>query len=172
MYAAMLLLTVVGACHCGAEMYCVESGGCCGYEDAVACEQESCCPSGSKCTSDGLLCERNAVLTKSLPIIRNSEGNCVNADRVLRAAIQRAIAAPSYTTFLAAIDLYMQGKEICHQGSKLALTPGSCMLDFLLLETDARVSYWNLAKGDIKSAFNSLLSVLVWIPYLNADCLA
>lgn len=175
MYAAMLLLTVVGACHCEVGRSCVETGqgeGCCGYEAGVGCGRETCCPSGTICTPDGNLCEGNGTFRPSRPIYASSLGNCMQADSRFKAAVQAAVAAPSYTSFLAAIDLYSQGKAICSQRTKLTFTPGSCMVDFLLLETDSRVTYWNLAKGDVKSAFSSLLNVLIWLPYLNADCLA
>lgn len=175
MYAAMLLLTVVSACHCDAGSSCVETGQgeeCCGYEEGVGCGRETCCPSGTICTPDGNLCERNGTFRPSRPIYSSLTGNCAQADSRLKAAIQAAIAAPSRPSFLAAIALYTQGKSVCSQSTKLTFSPGSCMVDFLLLETDTRVTYWNLAKGDVKSAFSSLLNVLIWLPYLHADCLA
>ena len=169
MYAVVLLLTGVGACGTG--MYGVETGGCCGYAEAVVCRGERCCPGGMKCTPDGQLCEGNASITPSLPITAYPERDCMSANSRLRVSLQTAISNPSFTAFLSVLDTYMQGKEACDHRVKLALSPSTCMVDFLLLETDTRVTYWNLAKGELKSAFSSFLNVLIWIPYLHADCL-
>lgn len=96
---------------------------------------------------------------------------CDVVETRLRTSVQTAMEVPCFTTFLAVIDTFLQGKELCQHHQKLAFSPGSCMVDFLLLETDTRVSYWSFAKGDIKAGFSAVLKLFVWLPYLHADCL-